>query len=264
MKKRLLGFSIMLILALVYLPSFAGTTPYFTDFSTDPGWVTDQPANYYWDPASQTYHVQPEHHYPGYTPSRYAYKLLPEAVDSFELQWDMRITRCDWSISIPFGLYDSSLTRYDTSGYQHILGFAGNPDAGHLWALIAFGKDGYAEAPGGGTWDFDRWYTCKVAYNAGTKVASFDVWDTLNGDIKWTAMLSVPGGFTNELMYLGTSSSGIGDSGTYPGISPWAVAEGYLDNVSLTPGAVIPAPGALILATLGMSLVGWLRRRRTI
>jgi len=29
---------------------------YQTDFSIDPGWTTDQPANYYWDTASELSH----------------------------------------------------------------------------------------------------------------------------------------------------------------------------------------------------------------
>ena len=41
-------------------------------------------------------------------------------------------------------------------------------------------------------------------------------------------------------------------------------ADGRVDTVTIGQISVIPAPGAVILVSLGASLTGWLRRRRTI
>ncbi|MEN6578462.1 MAG: DUF642 domain-containing protein [Phycisphaerales bacterium] len=38
---------------------------------------------------------------------------------------------------------------------------------------------------------------------------------------------------------------------------------GYIDDVQLN-GSTVPVPGAVVLGTLGMSLVGWLRRRQVL
>jgi hypothetical protein len=258
MKKRwLINCVTICILGLTCLPAFAATVPYSTDFSTDPGWVTDQPSNYYWDAASQTYHVQSENHYPGYTPSRYTYKLLPETVGSFELQWDVDVVSCDWSGGIAFGIYDNSLLTGGIPGGQSIQSKICISDYGHVWGVYVEGAGGNVSSQNFvDMWDVGNWYTCYLSYNAATNIVDFAFKARGSDTSIWTYTLNVPGGgFTNDLRYLGSSNSGIGDSGSYPGLSEWAVAEGYIDNVS-----IVPEPATLLL--LGLGGLALLRKRR--
>jgi len=52
------------------------------------------------------------------------------------------------------------------------------------------------------------------------------------------------------------------ENGYTPG-TPWVGDQTGLDNVYLGPRP-IPAPGAFLLSTLGMGLVGWMRKRRRL
>jgi hypothetical protein len=63
---------------------------------------------------------------------------------------------------------------------------------------------------------------------------TFDVRNRGSASSIWTCTILLPGGLTNDLKYLGTSSGPMGENGTYPGVDPWAVAEAYIDNVVLS------------------------------
>jgi hypothetical protein len=271
MKIQHLIIPCVLSLLVFCLPAFAATIPYSTNFSTDPGWITDQPGNFYWNSANKTYYARTENLYPGYTPSRYSYELLPESVGSFKLQWDIQITQCDVSGGLSFGIYDNKLQTNpvgDTylSGGQSIQAKLLITDFSEYGAGPGYGLSVYANGASGSggeayynfinpLWNFNTWYTCYLNYDAATDIVDFAFNARGSSTSIWTYSFTMPGGgFTNDLRYLGISNSGVGDGGNYYGLSSSATAEGYIDNVVLT-----PEPVTLLLLGLGAAIAA--RRR---
>jgi sulfatase modifying factor 1 len=235
MKKQFFLTMVMTIGLVGFNQAIAVT--YSTDFSTDPGWVTDQPANYYWDAGSQSYHIRAKNLAPGYKPSRYSYKLLDEGVSSFELQWDVNVVSCDWSAGLPFGIYDSQLGDwYGVSDFVEVHPVVA--DGGRFWAMTLSAGGEYRETSSPYDWSFNKAYTCKIVYDSDLLNVSVQIKNRENQQLIWASNLPVPGtGFNNDLKYLGSSRNGVGDYG-YIGFSPYANAEGYIDNVVLS----IPEP----------------------
>ncbi len=82
---------------------------YETDYSTDRGWVTDQPASYHWNLAAATCHARVGNNAPGYRPNCCFYRGAAWSGDSFELEWDVKVSRTDWSGGVSFGIFDESI-----------------------------------------------------------------------------------------------------------------------------------------------------------
>jgi len=272
--KRILFFLVMLLLVgSVGSATFAATPSYSTDFSTNPGWVTDQPDKHYWDSANQWYHVRAENNPPGYPgpttyqPNRYAGLLLPEALGGFHLRWDTQVTHSEWSAGIDFGVFDSQMAFAGRGGGQGITVGMSWTDPGNSLFLHVSGVGGVTgastESVGGDFWQVGDWYRSYLSYDPWMNLVDLVVTDRATGTSIWSASLAVPGGeFGRELIFLGNTRYGCIDleGGVY-GISAYDADEGNIDNVFLRP---IPAPGALVLGGIGVTAVGWLRRRRAL
>ncbi|MCX5633860.1 MAG: PEP-CTERM sorting domain-containing protein [Phycisphaerae bacterium] len=237
-------FTVVLVIGIVGICS-AATVPYSTDFSTDPGWVTDQPSNYYWNSTAGSYYIHNTNTYPDYYPNRYAGKTMSQPVDSFELRWDVNVTRCDWSSGLYFGVWDSSLQETSQGG-EFIFAVIGRADGGHCISFDVAANGIGAEAGTYPGWSLNEWYTFKISYDSDTKIAALEVLDRDTAQSIWSSTLAVPGGgFTKNLQFLGSNLGMVGSHG-YSGIDRNAVLEANLDNVQ-----VIPEPATILLLTLG-------------
>jgi hypothetical protein len=218
---------------------------YQTDFSSDPEWITDQPQNYYWDEPAESYFIHNTDTYPGYYPNRYAGKTMDQPVGSFELRWDLQVTRCDWSAGLYFGVWDSSLEEPWGQGGEFIMCVMGHADAGLHISFDVGANGAMAEDCTYPGWSLNKWYTFKVNYDSDTKVANLEVFDKDTGQSIWSPTLTVPGGgFTKDLQFLGSNLGMVGRHG-YSGISSTAVFNANLDNIVLS----VPAIGPVIPPT---------------
>ena len=116
--------------------------------------------------------------------------------------------------------------------------------------------------------DFDIWFD-KTPINS----ASFDwfVFEATGGsDFKYRAY-DENGNLVDYITEYTGSNAG-GQSGLRKYDTPvqhlWFSNEGFhdiaLDNLTVSGGSQIPAPGAILLGGIGVSIVGWLRRRRSL
>ena len=98
-----IGF-VFVFLLLLASPLYAAQVEkvyfYKTDFSQDPGWNTNNPSRYYWDPATKTYHYQVEGGTGGYS-----YTLVNLTGESYTLEYDV----------LPVATGDGSAFRFGTT-----------------------------------------------------------------------------------------------------------------------------------------------------
>ena len=223
-----------IVLALLILVSGAGlvrsaetsTTIYSTDFSSNPDWVTNNPYTNHWDETMGMF----KYALRDYT-STFVYKKVLYTGESFALEYDLLPLKTDFQSSFRLGLGNRDM--YINQGTTIFSEFENSPYGNIMWLRTIDQQNqrrevsSYSQSYGGPSMRFSDGtpYHISLGYDREHRTAGIAIRFLSNGTSLWGYTLSgisTLGGM--DRIYLST----IGDFE-----NPSAVADGYIDNVSM-------------------------------
>lgn len=196
---------------------------YSEDFSTDPGWVTDDPGKLRWDSVSQVFHGTQVN-----TEGTYAYTIVDgfDPSSSWVLEFDTRINDCDWSAGWDFGLFDEQI-RYSYSAEVHQGIADGGRGTNHNSPFV---NPGASFSP---AWTFGVWYHHVLDYDSLTGELLLTVTERSIGALFILRSLITPQ-LPVDLTRLGVTRLHMKNTGS--GASPSGTVDYELDNIVLCQG----------------------------
>lgn len=187
---------------------------YSTDFSTDPGWTTNNPSRFYWVSSDSTYFIESV-----MGSSDYTYIYTTWNSNSFKLVYDVNILYEIWGSRLGLGLYDPQMNE-DYSNYlePHF----GHDDGGkeaclHFSTQVGGGAPMYY-----GDYKLNTWYTFTAIYDKPSNTATLTVTEKETG-IRICSIQATNLGSFSSLAKLGFSMIGTTPYGTR--------FKGKIDNV---------------------------------
>jgi hypothetical protein len=222
---------ILLAFCILILPSqaspVAGTLVYSTDFSTDPGWSTNNPATNFYDAARGMFHYVMRDGSGAYVNVR-----VPYYGESYILSFDILPERTDFQSSVKFGLGDDD--QVSNQRLTMFTEFENGPYGRLIWIRSIDGQNQRREASsyylsyGGPTVQFadGTWYHVVMNYQLDTRSLTLSVTRRNDSQPVWQYSLDTLSTFPSmNRIYM----SKIGDS-----TNPSAIAEGSIDNVAFS------------------------------
>lgn len=195
---------------------------YLTDFSSNPNWVTDDPAKLYWDQLTQTYYGHQVN-----TEGTYSFVDIAsfDPNKSWRLEYEVKVNDCGWSAGVNFGLYDSSIEEGKGSYVSTTLTVV---DQGNIINIAAFGKGPYNNTLG---WQVGVWYSCILEYDSSlnTMTATWKIKDT--GVVFAVLSIVSDAPFSTDMRKIALTRKHMKD--TKPGASGSAFADFNIGNVRL-------------------------------
>jgi hypothetical protein len=229
------------VLTLLILASAAGMAcsaetsmvVYSTDFSSDPGWVTNNPYTNRWDETLGMYHYALRD-----ATNTFVYKKVPYAGESFRLEYDLYPVKTDFQSSFRLGLGNRDMTI--NQGTTIFTEFENGPYGKIMWVRAIDQQNqrreasSYSQSYGGPSVRFEDGipYHVSLTYDRDQRSVGIAVRFLSNDTTLWGYTLSnvFALGYMDRI-YLST----IGDFQ-----NPSAVAEGNLDDLAMR---IILSPG---------------------
>ena len=253
MRKVLLFF----ILFAPGLATAAEQVIYEHDFSTDPGWTTDDQSKFYWDSTEEALYMSLANSSTSSVPDRYFYTSTDLATGTdFTLTWDQKNVQQSRNGMAAFGLLPDSIFSTSTSDLY-----------GEGWVMsgmgVLFGSLYEKELMSyklGGTGDRSswtgrpnfgdgRWYSIELSYSYATGTLT---WTITDKDTELVFFGPVSTSVAKPITFGDISNLGVsGYFATPPGSRrakdfPNELMDLYIDNVLLTqPGSDDPVPDPL-------------------
>ncbi|NTV00506.1 MAG: hypothetical protein HGA55_05215 [Methanoregulaceae archaeon] len=287
-------FFLLLVFLLVLPVTGAGEEKvilYQTDFSADPGWMTNNPSYYYWDVDKQVYHFQTEGGTNGYS-------FIPVTYDGgpFVLEFDVIIESIEPDGAFRFGITGTemdisrgtvALAEFGQTTYGEIMSLLVIDPNNHLYQTSSRADDYCGQLPNCYTREFvlNTSYHVAIRYNDQMNQADIKVTNASTGERVWGYFVSI-GNDMHSLSRLAITTKGdyaIRNTATgsidnvvfstfrevtptpttVPTTVPTTATPTRTPTPTPTPTASAGSPGVLVLALVSAGgLIAWFSRKR--
>ena len=224
---------------------------YSTDFSADPGWTTNNAANYHWDSAAGGYY-----HREVNGSNEYTYKLLSglSGDTRWRLEYDLKPLQTGWAAGSRLALSDSDMRVVEPTYF--CLDFA-TVEAGNRvyleWVTTLGGARDFVFPTAFST---GVWYHSVLEWSPDTQKLSAVITERDTGNVFGSATVDVVGTFAGVDRLAESTINHTYASGRS--------ASGYYDNVTVSAN-VVPEPLSLavwsVLGVGGLAGATWRRKR---